>query len=119
MNAFFFKSNGFFKLLFSVALSCLLNEIYLHLCVILTIIVFTGSPDNISRGGAVVARQAHNLEVIGSNPFPATICTICRNQTRFRFFIKKHCKFLAEQCKRKNLILLSRFVKILLRIMEQ
>jgi hypothetical protein len=27
----------------------------------------------ISRGGAVVARQAHNLEVIGSNPFPATI----------------------------------------------
>ena len=26
-----------------------------------------------SRGGAVVARQAHNLEVIGSNPFPATI----------------------------------------------
>ena len=26
----------------------------------------------ISRGGAVVARQAHNLEVIGSNPVSAT-----------------------------------------------
>lgn len=26
----------------------------------------------ISRGGAVVARQAHNLEVVGSNPASAT-----------------------------------------------
>ena len=27
-----------------------------------------------TRGGAEVARQAHNLKVIGSNPIPATIC---------------------------------------------
>ncbi len=27
---------------------------------------------NILRGGAVVARRAHNPKVIGSNPFPAT-----------------------------------------------
>ena len=26
-----------------------------------------------SRGGAVVARQAHNLEVVGSNPTPGTM----------------------------------------------
>ncbi len=24
------------------------------------------------RGGAVVAREAHNLEVVGANPTPAT-----------------------------------------------
>ena len=29
------------------------------------------------RGGAVVARQAHNLEVVGSIPTPAT----CRDST--------------------------------------
>jgi hypothetical protein len=28
---------------------------------------------NISRGRAVVARQAHNLKVVGSNPAPATL----------------------------------------------
>ncbi len=27
---------------------------------------------NGKRGGAVVARQAHNLEVVGANPAPAT-----------------------------------------------
>lgn len=28
---------------------------------------------NISRGGEVVSRKAHNLEIVGSNPAPATI----------------------------------------------
>ena len=27
----------------------------------------------LSRGRAVVARKAHNLEVVGSNPTPATV----------------------------------------------
>src|SRR5262249_25224316 len=44
-----------------------------------------------SRGGAVAARQAHNLEVVGSNPTPgttstptgqATACPICSPRRR-------------------------------------
>ena len=31
---------------------------------------------NIPRGGAEVARQAHNLEVIGSNPVPGIIDSV-------------------------------------------
>ena len=34
--------------------------------------VVAGLAPRILRGGAVVARQAHNLEVVGSNPTPAT-----------------------------------------------
>ena len=43
-----------------------------------------------SRGGAVVARWAHNPEVVGSNPAPATKAKSL-NRLRlglFRFFIK-------------------------------
>ncbi|SBV91858.1 conserved hypothetical protein [uncultured Dysgonomonas sp.] len=40
------------------------------------------------RGGAVVARQAHNLEVIGSNPVSATeISGNCFMQTVSFLFI--------------------------------
>ena len=33
----------------------------------------SGLQHQISRGGAVVARRAHNPKVVGSNPSPATI----------------------------------------------
>ncbi len=38
-----------------------------------------------SRGGAVVARWAHNPKVVGSSPAPATKQT--KQQMQFRFFI--------------------------------
>ena len=54
------------------------------------------------RGGAVAARQAHNLKVLGSNPSPAT------------FFTKRHpigCLFLRKPSflgiRTKDLVVLS------------
>lgn len=41
----------------------------------------------ISRGGAVVARQAHNLEVIGSNPVSATKEKAIEESVAFLFSI--------------------------------
>ncbi len=43
----------------------------------------------ISRGGAVVARQAHNLEAGGSNPSPATMKTNGRCYGIAFFYLKK------------------------------
>ena len=37
----------------------------------------------------MVARQAHNLEAVGSSPTPATICTLCRNRIGSGFFVSK------------------------------
>ena len=37
----------------------------------------------------MVARQAHNLEAVGSSPTPATICTLCRNRIGSVFFVSK------------------------------
>ena len=34
------------------------------------------------RGGAVVARQAHNLKAVGSIPAPATNFTLMRGKSR-------------------------------------
>ena len=39
---------------------------------------------NIVRGGAVVARWAHNPKVIGSNPVPATKFIVLNNIKGFR-----------------------------------
>ena len=39
-----------------------------------------------SRGGAAVARRAHNPKVVGSNPAPATKC----DQTAELFFLYFH-----------------------------
>lgn len=39
-----------------------------------------GVETKLPRGGAVVARQAHNLEVAGSNPAPG-IDELCDNAT--------------------------------------
>ncbi len=41
----------------------------------------------ISRGGAVVARQAHNLEVIGSNPVSATKGKAIEESVAFSYFV--------------------------------
>ena len=38
--------------------------------------------ENLSRGRALVARQAHNLEVVGSIPAPATNLRLCRSYDR-------------------------------------
>ncbi len=38
------------------------------------------------RGGAVVARRAHNPEVAGSSPAPATNSSQARNNQRLRAF---------------------------------
>ena len=37
----------------------------------------------------MVARQAHNLEAVGSSPTPAAICTLCRNRIGSGFFVSK------------------------------
>ena len=43
--------------------------------------------DTLSRGGAVVARKAHNLEVAGAIPAPATI----RKEGAFGRFLFVYC----------------------------
>ena len=40
------------------------------------------------RGGAVVARQAHNLKAVGSIPAPATKCLLTSQMTGFFFALK-------------------------------
>ena len=40
------------------------------------------------RGGAVVARQAHNLKIVGANPAPATVFLMVLHRIPFCLSIK-------------------------------
>lgn len=62
----------------------------------------------ISRGGAVVARQAHNLEVIGSNPVSATK----EKQSKYRLLFFFPLYLLKHVLTRINQETLSRKKKI-------
>ena len=66
LRAFLFVNNPESTIVF-VSPSSLLEEF------ILTFSVLCPKMLILMRGRAVVARQAHNLEVLGSNPSPATI----------------------------------------------